>query len=214
MKKILIVHITITTCFLFISCNNKTTTEKVDNSTHIEESYSNKRDSINKTLEWKELKCGLWINKNNEIGLRTIDGHAQLEGEERYIFITKIDTNSISDIVDTNSFTYIGNNFYTDNNNVYHHYTMADGGYFNIRNDVDYNTFEVINNCYARDKNNIYEYRGWPIENVDIETFKTDTNIIGCIAKDKNHYYQWGDTITSEDMKDSTIIKAIEILNK
>lgn len=153
MKKISLFYITTISCFFFISCNNQNaTTEKLDNSTHIEESYSSKRDSINKTLEWKELKCGLWINKNNEIGFKTTEFS---DVSESTIYLTKFDTLNINDVVDTNSFTSLGNRFYKDKSNIYHHHVMACGGSFNIRNDVDYNTFEVINNCYARDKNNI-----------------------------------------------------------
>lgn len=205
--------------FFFLACNNnvidkssdKPNQEKRENS--ISKTFS-KRDSINKLLNWRELNCGLWINKNDEIGLKTFNGIDLIDGIHSDIYLTKSGEFNISDIIDTSSFKSLGNYFYKDVNNIYYHYTMADGGYFNLRHDIDYKSFQIMDDCYAKDKHKVYDYRGRPIEDIDYSSFRTDTAVYGCFAKDKNHYYTWGDTLSKEEMKDSIVMEAIKILNK
>lgn len=176
----------------------------------------NSSDSINKSLNWKKLNCGLYINKNDEIGfkdLRVIGGD-RLITEEYYI--TRLGFNEgekLSKIVDTTTFKELGNTYYKDRNHIYHFYGMAGGGSFYIFDEADYETFEILGDCYAKDKNNIYEMRSGKLDSIDYKTFKTIVGP-GCYAKDKNGYYSWGTKIEKEYLNDKDVKEAIKKLNE
>jgi len=172
-------------------------------------------EKVIKSKNWKKLKCGLFINKNGEIGFE--DQRALNEGmvSETY-YLTKFgfDENpTLKSIIDTATFKALGNTYYKDKNHIYHYYGMAHGGQFYIFDEVDYPTFEVLGDCYAKDKNNIYEMRAGKLDSVDYKTFKTKKDC-GCFAKDKNGYYNWDTKIAKENYNDEYIKKAIKELDK
>lgn len=173
-----------------------------------------KRDSINESLGWKLLKCGLWINKKGEFGFKTLTTVCS----ERHIadrYITSLDENkALRDVIDTNTFKEIGDNFFKDKNHIYHHYSMAEGGNFYIFDKADYKTFEVLNDCYARDKYHIFESQNGIMENVDYATFKTIKGLGACVAKDKYGYFIWNDRVKINEVKDEVLLKALKQLDK
>ena len=175
----------------------------------------NEHDKIIKSQKWKKLKCGLFINKNGEIGFE--DQRALKEGtfiETYYITKFGFDENpTLKNSIDTTTFRELGNTYYKDKNHIYHYYGMAHGGQFYVLNDVDYSTFEILGDCYAKDKNYIYEMRAGKLDSIDYKTFKTVKNC-GCFAKDKNGYYSWDSKIDKENYNDKYMKDAIEKLNK
>lgn len=153
-----------------------------------------KIDSANQSLKWKKLRCGLWINKNGDLGFKTnrvvrMEGRISVED-----YITKFGFNEdlpLKDIIDTLSFHELGNTYYKDKNHIYHSYAMTDGGSFYIFEEADYATFEIVGDCYAKDKNHIYEMRAGIMEDADHASFVSSKGLTGCHAKDKNAYYEW-----------------------
>ncbi|GAA3516124.1 hypothetical protein GCM10022393_32670 [Aquimarina addita] len=170
-------------------------------------------DSAHKKAEWQEVRDGLWKNKFDDIGFKT------REVTEEGIFITRYITQLCCDgmylkeVIDTNSFRYLGSSFYKDKKNIYTHYTTASGGNFSIVEDADHNTFRVLGDCYAKDKYNIYGERAMVMDHVDYKTFKTKKGV-GCFAKDKNGYYFWGDTYTPSSDSDKESLLMINKLNE
>lgn len=177
------------------------------------EQYLKKLDSVNPSLEWKLLKCGLWQNKLGEIGFKTnrvICSDGQVIAEA---YITKFgfDENPpLKDIIDTTTFRELGNTYYKDKNHIYHHYGMSDGGSFYIFEKADYQTFQILGDCYAKDKNHIFEIRSGILTNVDYKTFKTKKGFTGCVAKDKDGYIIWGERVNVSEIDDEYLKKAIE----
>jgi hypothetical protein len=173
-------------------------------------------DSTNQALNWKQLKCGLWLNRNGDIGYKTqrvvcSDG---LMSVEDYITRFGFDENPpLKDIIDTTSFVDLGNTFYKDKNHIYHHYAMSGGGSFYIFEDADYQTFAILGDCYAKDKNHIFESRAGILTNVDYASFKTKAGNAGCVAKDKNGYIIWGDRVKLEEIQDEVLLQAIKELD-
>lgn len=162
-------------------------------------SYKGFMDSINETLEWKELKCGLWLSNNGMLALKTQQATSELIFIDRYI-TTCADQDLIT-LIDTASFAYLGSSFYKDANNVYSHYTTSDGGFLRIVKDADVESFVVLEgDYYGRDKNHIYDGRNLVMDNVDHKTFRSlsDNGILG---KDKNGYYQWNEKLDKESFE-------------
>ena len=173
-------------------------------------------DSFNRALNWKQLKCGLWLNKNGDIAYKTqrvvcSDG---LMSVEDYITRFGFNENSaLKEIIDTTTFIELGNTYYKDKKHIYHHYAMSGGGSFYIFEDADYQTFEILGDCYAKDKNHIFESRAGILTHVDYATFKTKAGISGCVAKDKNGYMMWGDRVKLEEIQDEVLLQAIKELD-
>jgi hypothetical protein len=173
-------------------------------------------DSFNRALNWKQLKCGLWLNKNGDIGYKTqrvvcSDGLMSVED-----YITRFGFNegpSLKEIIDTTTFIELGNTYYKDKNHIYHHYAMSGGGSFYIFEDADYQTFQILGDCYAKDKNHIFESRAGILTHVDYASFKTKAGISGCVAKDKNGYIIWGDRVQLEEIDDKVLLQAIKELD-
>ena len=174
-------------------------------------------DSITLQENWRKLKCGLWINKNNEIGLKDYQTIGANGIVSREYFLTSFGYNRdkpLNKTIDTTTFRELGNTFYKDKNHIYHFYAMAGGGNFYIFEEADYQTFEILSDCYAKDKNHIYEMRSGIIENVDYKSFVTKKNIEGCIAKDKNGFLIWGDRINVNEIEDEVLKKEIREFDK
>lgn len=219
-NKIHTIHLTFFGLMLLFACNQGVTDKGDLNNTTDRTTNSFKTvDSLNKALDWRELNCGLWINNKGVIGFKVIE-FTDIGKVVRYrtqLWFSKEGKDTLltfNSILDTTSFKHLGGDYYKDKNHIYHHYTMSDGGYVNLRNDIDYQTFKILHVCYAKDKNHVYDYRGRIIDVADVKTFKTSNQAKGCFAKDKNYYYQWGDTLSVEEMKDSIVMEAIKILNR
>lgn len=176
----------------------------------------NKREKITKLECWKKLKCGLFINKYGELGFQNQRAiHEGMFSETYYIKKFGFNENPpLRSVIDTTTFTYLGNNYYKDKNHIYHHYEMAYGGQLYIFDEADYKTFTILGDCYAKDKNHIYEMRSGKLDTVvDYKTFKTVKDC-GCFAKDKNGYYNWDNKIDKENLNEPYVKEAIQKLNK
>jgi len=169
--------------------------------------YLVKIDSVNLALNWKKLQCGLYINKDDEIGFKfnMVVGirHDGYTTAYRTYLCCDEESKSLKSVVDTTTFKHLGSAFYKDKRNIYHYYDMAGGGRFSIYEGVDYKTFKVIGDSYAKDKEHIYGERAGILESVDYKTFTTLKGA-GPYAKDKIGYYFWDDLVyTKQGLKDS-----------
>ena len=141
---------------------------------------------VNQATNWKKLKCGLYINKNAEIGFEDYKSSEKGIIIEKY-YITHFGFNdfkekSLKQIIDTATFRELGNTYYKDKNHIYHFYGMAGGGQFYVFDKADYGTFEVLSDCYAKDKNSIYEAKSGKLDSIDYQTFKTKKDLGACVA--------------------------------
>lgn len=197
------------------SCNSKIEkdVENIENQrTERITSYKKTIDSINKSLNWTKTKSGLWKSKNGDLGLKTT------EATDVGIFIDKYishfsDGQPLIEVIDLETFTFLGSSFYKDKNHIYTHYAMADGGNFWIVEEADVKTFEILGNCYAKDKNHIFGERAMKMDSVDYKSFKTCTDC-ACYAKDKNGFYFWDSKIDLKEIDDEETSKIIEKLKK
>lgn len=162
--------------------------------------------------EWKELDCGLWINQNGLLALKT--KRAKSDTSYTVHYITRINWNDstlLSDVIDTNSFQHLGGAFFKDRNHVYCHYTNSDGGYlYQWKTSPD--SFEVLGDCYAKDSFRIYYERG-SMDSVDYTSFQTVEGL-GCIAKDQHGYIFWNERMRdlSKYGRDEVVLKFEEAL--
>lgn len=176
-------------------------------------SRKNKIDSLNKIRNWKKLKSDLWVDINGNLGIKTTEGNEEGINIDRFITQLCCDGKSLKSEIDTTSFLYLGSSFYKDNNHIYTHYLMSDGGNFWIVKDADVSTFEIIGDCYAKDKNHIFGERAMIMDSVDYESFTTKKGL-GCFAKDKNGFYFWDNRININELNDSFVEKKILELKK
>lgn len=204
---------------LLVSCGSENTKPEVEKGEEIieDEAYFKaletkaKIDSTNASLEWNEIKPGLWMSNNGQLGI--------LDSRMLYVdsmiivtdYITKIDSSSIVGLINTTTFEYLGNNFYKDAYQIYLYRSMAYGGTFSIF-DADRESFHVVGDCYARDINHVYTEKGQVIEEADYYTFFSMQGA-GCFAKDENHYYFWDEKIDMEMELDSLSNEMIQLLD-
>jgi len=167
-----------------------------------EQRIINRLDSINESLKWKKLQCGLYINKRGEIALQ-IPFSTGIGRTVNYLDHVENTKNKglLKNLIDTLSFRRIGSTFYKDKNYIYHYYDMAYGGRFYIYNIADHKTFRVLGDHYAKDKHHIYGERAGILKHVDYTTF-TSQKGVGPYAKDKFGYYFWDELlITHKQLK-------------
>jgi len=164
-------------------------------------SYNEEKLSAeDKSLQWKQLRCGLWTNNQGDIGFK--DYKVNTNNDVVACFITKTprgDDKPLKTIIDTTTFHYAGGSFYKDKKHVYKYYAKAYGGSFYPIN-VDYATFTIIGNgCFAKDKSHIYTEHNFTIIDADLITFQV---IKDCLAKDKNHYYLYDEKISKKEAEE------------
>lgn len=161
-------------------------------------------DSLNETLQWKEIRDNLYINKDGDLGFKTASFRPNIEWIDFYITNFKDEEKkAFKDIIDVKSFKLIGGDsgwggYYKDKNHIYHFFSTSDGGTFYIVKEADYATFEIMQDCYARDINHIYDMRDGLMREIDVATFKTLYLKKRCLGKDKNGYY-WGNNKLSDE---------------
>lgn len=184
--------------FLLLGCRDNADNSILEAS--MEESDKN-------PLGWKKLECGLYINNDGEIGFPTrpnfIFKEDELRGEDKMCpnkFITYLsDSIELKNIIDTNTFIHFSSSFYLDKNNIYNYYSMCDGGYLFLFSD-DTSGFEVLNDEFVRHNSTIHHFRRGKID-ADISSFKISSELTS-IAKDKKGYFQFGERVSDEQLKD------------
>ena len=138
-------------------------------------------DKNNLELKWKLLKNNLWINKNGELGIKI----SILLDKECSYYITELrHFESLSEVIDTNSFVKLSEVHYKDFRNVYFINYNSIYSSINTNQNVDINSFISLNSIYSKDKNNIY-YGSEIMEDVDYETFSIIEDSPFGLAKDK-----------------------------
>lgn len=152
-----------------------------------------------KEEEWKRLTSIVYINKYKDIGINVLRGGPECNYED--YFTSDIDGNRFRDLIDANTITSLGENFYKDKNSIFHYFPMAYGGSFYPLMKADYQTFEVISECYAKDKNFVYTtFQARIVKNADVNSFE-DVDGVGCFGKDKNRYYHWQHEVSKEEFE-------------
>lgn len=158
---------------------------------------------------WKPQANGLWKNASGQLAFRVLVGSEEGQSSERYI--TELEEGvALRDVIDEATFHALKGSYYQDKGNVYHHFSMAHGGRFEVMRKADAASFVAINGCYARDKNGVYTDRGVMIVAADLESFATTEE--GCFAKDRNGYYSWDETLDASGELDEDARRAIELL--
>ncbi len=154
---------------------------------------------------WRRMACGLYQDSTGEIGYASHQGTANVSPKFLedcpIVFLTYIGSSGekkLGSVVDTSSFEEVGGGFFKDQSNIYLHYDMCDGGYFNIFAE-DTSAFKVLGCCYAFYQSKIYHSRNGLMD-ADAETFRTRLEF-GPIAKDKNGYFYFEEQITAKELK-------------
>ncbi|MEG5146996.1 DKNYY domain-containing protein [Microcoleus sp. AT8-B6] len=163
------------------------------------------------TATFRPYKHDLFIASNGRLAYKTIDNTDPSKPEDR--FVTAINTDSLNDeqkkelneVIDTASFTHIGDLYYRDKNHVHYHVQMMDGGPFFIVWEADRNSFEVLDSSYyGKDKKKVF-CRGGLMEQADAKSFKIvsqpNKHVYSWTAKDKNHSYDGGDVVNTRANK-------------
>lgn len=210
--------------FSFLACKeqerkSKHPNNEIDATYHAVNAFGHVK---NDTTKFLQLKCGLWMNNQGVLAFRTIDrSHVIFDstGKEKpyAIYLTTIwgadETDTINGgikevryVVDTASFQIIGAFNFKDKNHIYDFNPMLDGGTVAINTDADLKTFRVLDDeFYAIDKKHCF-YRGNIIEGADVHSFRIlDTGNFNGIAFDKNDFYQWGDKMSEEDIREKNL---------
>ena len=168
-----------------------------------------------KKEKWKKVGTLLYANKEGDLAFLVHKGmnpnkHEGV-GEEYLTHFGWQDTTQLKNVIDVESFQDLGMDMYRDKNRIYFHYDMSDGGYFRIWTE-DPADFRMYGN-YILYKDSVYYPRhGKTI--ADIKTFKTSDEL-GILGKDKNYFFQWGDTVSLEKLKQdvpaATLKKLMEL---
>jgi hypothetical protein len=164
--------------------------------------------------DYKELKCGLYLNNSGDIGYKTsvlIDdnmgnNHGVSYREWGYIMdednTLALDGSivELKNIIDTNTFQILNNYYCKDKNYVYAIFYTSSGATFNITKNIDPLTFKCINfSSYGFDKNYVY-FRTDTIKEADVKSFKViSDDPFG--AYDKFNYYNYGEIISLKEAK-------------
>lgn len=173
------------------------------------DSTSTQKDTVNvqnaDTIAFRPYKHDLYIASNGRLAYKTIDNSNPSKPEDR--FVTEINTDTLNDeqqralneIIDTASFTHIGDLYYKDKNHVYYHVQMMDGGPFFIVWEADPNSFQVLSDSYyGKDKKHVF-CRGELMEQADAKSFRVvsqpEKQVYSWTAKDNNHSYDGGDIV-------------------
>lgn len=169
------------------------------------------------TNSFRQLACGLFINKAGDIAFKASDNSYKMDttGNSKPfdVYLTAVwnarsyDTvyesrDELKNIVDTTSLEILSWEHFKDKKHVYHFTPMADGGSITIMDYADPKTFKVLESyLYAVDKNYCY-YRGERIKDADRKTFRiVDTMLAFQFAMDKHNYYDGDLIMTKEDIR-------------
>lgn len=164
---------------------------------------------VKRSSDWRKLDCGLYMSPEGELGFPTVPEIANIPDSElgaetcENSFLTNFGYDQIApldSVIDTLTFESLGDNFYRDRSNIYHHYTICESGYLHIFV-RDTATFRLLDNCYASYQSEIYQCRiGGPLD-VDAATFRIITGY-NHLAKDKDGFIEFGERISEEDLEE------------
>jgi hypothetical protein len=183
------------------ACNGSVTVNSI--SAQQETTNVHKRD----TATFRPYKHDLFIASDGRLAYKTVDYSNPSKPEDK--FLTSINTDTLNnnekelnEVLDTASFRYVGDLYYTDKNHVYYHFQMMDGGPFFIVWEADPKSFEVLDSSYyGKDKQNVF-CRGGLVERADAKSFRVvsqpNKRVYSWTAKDKNHNYDGADVVSTQ----------------
>lgn len=199
-------------CFLVLICSackkNKAEKDIISQSDITTIANSDEKE------DWKELQCGLWINRKGDIAHKSLavafreNDDDLTDVVDYYIYKTYNELDSLNnyetnlkDIVDTLTFSKVTDHCFKDKNHVYMFRPMAYGGNLSVNYSIDLKTFAALDgsDAYTCDKNRCFIY-GREIENADRKSFRVLMNEGVPVARDKNHIYMWGDKMSDNDI--------------
>ncbi|MCB0477131.1 MAG: DKNYY domain-containing protein [Crocinitomicaceae bacterium] len=168
--------------------------------------------SKNKPERWKKVGHLLYLNKEGDLAFLAHEGmnpdkHEGV-GEDYITHFGWEDTTQLKNVIDIKSFKELNGNMYRDNNRIYFHYDMSDGGYFHIWTD-DPADFKMMGN-YILYKDSVYYPRNGKV-NADFQTFKSSDKL-GILGKDKDHFFVFGDTVSLEQLKQDISEEQLKML--
>jgi hypothetical protein len=148
---------------------------------------------------FQPLKENLYINSKGQLAFKMVDQTDPQKPHDDFVITIHADTlnydneTNLNEIIDTATFSNIGDLYYRDKNHVYYHFPMMDGGMFYIVWEADPKSIKVLEDSYfAKDKKTVF-CRGSVLEGADSKTFKvlprTDKEVYQWSAKDKNQSY-------------------------
>lgn len=97
------------------------------------------------------VKDNLYKDIQNNLYFKTLDRSQNSLGDERYLNVVYSETFGVNgikemkDVIDANTFRYLGNNYYIDKNNIYFFLIMEDGGTIFIVKSIDKDSFKIVN---------------------------------------------------------------------
>lgn len=171
------------------------------------------------TVFYRLLECGLYYGSNGDLAFKSIATVDDMGGKS-VIYITWIygadSTDSINGgmkemkyVIDTSTFEFASFFYWTDKDFVYFFSPNSSGGTVYLNNKIDRKTFETFGSSrYCKDYNSVY-FRSSRMFSTDIETFaileygSADLDL----AYDKRNYYQMGQKLTDEQIKQIGILK-------
>lgn len=165
------------------------------------------------TVVYRRLKCGLYLSSNGDLGYRSQEIYNE-NYDRRTRYITSVWDADKSDtlngglkemkfVIDTSSFRFLSDLYWSDKNNVYGFTPMSDGGTVHLKTTADKKTFVALKNTeYAKDKRYVY-YRHSILEGADPKTFQLiDNKDISGLACDKLYFYQFGERLTDKEINE------------
>jgi hypothetical protein len=155
-----------------------------------------------KFWKWRKDKSGLLVNDVGDIAFSI---HISNERGSYDYNITKFSGTGIylKDVIDLESFkrfvSHQGDQYFVDENRVYHYFDMAYGGTLSIENDIEREGFHWIEDSpYYANNEHIYFERTGVMKDADRETFVG----IYPVGRDKNGYFLRGNSVKGEELQE------------
>jgi hypothetical protein len=127
---------------------------------------------------FQPLKENLYLNSKGQLAFKMVDQTDPQKSHEHFVTTIHADTlnydneTSLNEIIDTATFSNIGDLYYRDKKHVYYHFPLMDGGMFYIVWEADPKSIKVLDSTYyAKDKKTVF-CRGGALEGADPKTLK------------------------------------------
>ncbi|WP_052123305.1 DKNYY domain-containing protein [Flavobacterium beibuense] len=217
MRKFILVFFIITACNCELTfAQDDVSTTEFNKARRLK--YKKSLDSINKDLQWREIRDGLYINRKGDIGF--VGKELMFEASVtiyQTIFRDGEET-PLKAVVDTLTFRKLGGSgfgaYYKDKNRIYHTFATTSGSNLSYYNAADIKTFKVLNNSYATDKSHVYHMRFGLMKEADVATFKSLLYKGSYYAVDDNYYYNEQRFLRSDQLSESEMNEVISLLDK
>lgn len=176
--------------------------------------------------DWRKMACGLFMSPEGELGFASNPEIANFTNAEikayskkremcKNQFLTTFGHEGevhLYTVIDTTTFESIDAGLFKDKNHIYSYYGMCDGGYFYIFSS-DTSSFRLLSAYYMSYKGEIYYNPKGKID-ADFKTFKVSKSgkrsfDSGMLAKDKNGFFDFGESVTEQELISSEYPKEV-----